>query len=524
MENEKNEINKDKNEFNYIKNLCYDIDTGKITIKDSENNIYKSDIFGRKTPKFLPHITGLKNRYNKNELEQNNLFRQKRTLNLKSISTNESIDNNTNINISRNKKGYISYTPIIRKFEGYSKFPRPKGPPLLNIPHYELKEKQKRKIIEQLDDYYNQDYTSKKDIIRNNENKGLSYLTKNLNEYDTLEYDFNKLQKLVKNNLDEIKLRYHMKENLFKKDNIVKALSQFNKNISENKNSKTINGRILQEPPDIMKKYYKIINKAIKHKKNLTHDKNNFKKFNIKLITDNISNNNKNTQKDINEYTQTEMKDFTMGKIIKLDFGNSSEIKKEQTNHELNDNNKENKNEEINIEINDTTNNNINEDNKENNVKENNEEIKEEEKSESINTILETKIKNNDISFISELSENGKKYFKKNNLNIKTINRININTEHDNKLLEGYIEKPVEDLKIFQKSKVLRLKTEGDLYLDNLNLLKKTNKTAFLLQEKKDLYDLHLLKKKIQNQTININNAMKIKKIPNKKKDIIKTE
>ena len=272
----------------------------------------------------------------------------------------------------------------------------------------------------------------------------------------------------------------------------------------------------------MMKKYYKIINKAIKHKKNSTHEKDNLKKFNLKLIMDNI--NNKNTQKDIDEYTQNEMKDFTMGKIIKLDFGKSPEIKTEQNEPELNDNNQENKNEEINIEINDTTNNEINEINADNNDKENNEEINKEEKTESINNILEEKIKNNDISFISELSENGKKYFKKNNLNIKTINRINTNTEHDNKLLEGYMEKPVDELKIFQKAKVLRLKTEGDLYLDNLNLLKKTNKTAFLLREKRELYDLQLLKKKIQNQTININNAMKIKKIPNRKKDIIKTE
>ena len=535
MENEKNEIKKEKNEFDYIKNLCYDTDSGKITINDSENNIYKSDIFGRKIPKFLPHITGLKNRYNKNELEQKNLFRQKRVLNLKSISTNESLGNNTNINISRNKKGYINYTPVIRKFEGYSKFPRPRGPPLLNIPDYELKETHKRKIIEQLNNYYSQDCSAKNDIKRKNENKGLSYLTKNLNEFDTIKYDINKLQKLVKNNLDEIKLKYHMKENLYKKDNIVKALSQFNRNISENKNSKTINGRILQEPDYIMKKYYKIINKAIKHKKNLTHEKynfkNNLKKFNLNLISENIT--NKNITKDINEYAQTEMKDFTMGKIIKLDFGNSPEIKKEQIESELKDNNDENKNEEINIEVNDTTNNEINENiNNENNEENNNEnneekneEKNEEEKSENNNNnILEEKIKNNDISFLSELSENSKKYFKKNNLTIKTINRINTNAEHDNKLLEGYIEKPVEDIKIFQKSKVLRLKTEGDLYLDNLSLLKKTNKTAFLLQEKKDLYDLKLLKKKIQNQTININNAMRIKKIPNRKKEIINTE
>ena len=120
------------------------------------------------------------------------------------------------------------------------------------------------------------------------------------------------------------------------KDNIVKALSQFNKNISENKNSKTINGRILQEPNLMMKKYFKIINKAIKHKKNLTHGKNRFKKFNINLISE-------NSNKNINEFKQDEMKDFTMGKIIKMDFGNSSEIKKEAT-PEIKDNNEENKN------------------------------------------------------------------------------------------------------------------------------------------------------------------------------------
>ena len=519
MENEKSEINKNEKEFNYTKNICYDIDTGKITINDSENNQYKSDIFGRKYPKFLPYITGIKNRYNKNELDQKNLFRQKKSLNLKSISTNDSLVNNTNTNKSRNKKEFISYTPIIRKFEGYSKFPRPRGPPLLNIPEYELKEKQKRKIIEHLNSYYSQDFSAKNDIKRINENKGLSYLTKTLNEYDIIKHDTNKLQNLVKNNLDEIKLKYQLKNNLYKKDNIVKALTQFNKNISENKNSKTINGRILQEPKDIMKKYYKIINKVIKRKKNLSHNNNTrFKKFNLNLISENIN-------EKVKHFPQDEFSDFTMGKIIKMDFGNSSiEVKKEKEkeNEELikeNQNNiEENKNEEINVEINETTNN-------ENIDNEKEENKKEEEKSEDkINNILEEKIKNNDLSFVSELSENSKKYFKKNNLIVKSINRINNNTEHDNKLLEGYLEKPIEDLKIFQKSKVLRLKTEGDLYLDNLNLLRKTNKTAFLLQEKKDLYDLQLLKKKIQSQTINMNNAMKIKNVQKPNKEVIKDD
>ena len=497
---EKNEMTHDKKEHNYIKNLCYDIDSGKITINDSENNKYKSDIFGRKRPKFLPNITGIRNRYINYEKS-----RQKHLLDLK-INSYKSVNNT----FDNNKKD-SNYTPTIRKFEGYSKFPRPKGPPFLNIPPYELKENQKRKVIEDLNNYFNEDLSVKNDIIRKNENKGLSYLTRTLNEYDIMKNDTKKLQKLIKNNLEEIKLKYQLKQNLYKKDNIVKALNQFNIKLSENKNSKTINGRILNEPHDKIKRYFKIINTMIKNKKNYSQDKTYIKrkinKLNIKLISEDnnkdIINNNKN-------------KDFTLGKIIKLDFGISIEKEKLPEIKNNIEEKEENKDEEIKVEINDENNiiNNSVDNNdihNENNNIDNNENNKEE-------NIQEEKIRDNEISFISDLSENGKKYYKKNDLKIKSINRINNKTENENKLLEGYIEEPIEETKIFQKQRPIRLKTEGDLYMDNINLLKLTNKTAFLIQEKKDLYDLQLLKKKIRNQTININNAMRIKNKPKIKK------
>ena len=60
---DKEEINKEENDKNnYIKNLFYNMDNGKMMITDSENNKYRSDIFGRKKPKFLPNITGISNR------------------------------------------------------------------------------------------------------------------------------------------------------------------------------------------------------------------------------------------------------------------------------------------------------------------------------------------------------------------------------------------------------------------------------------------------------------------------------
>ena len=537
MENEKSENNKE-NEYNYIKNICYNMDNGKLTINDSKNKEYKSDIYGRKIPRFLPNITGQHNRYfnDNNNGKNQNIFRKKKLLNIgisSYISSNNSIENNK-YNKDNNKKT-ISYTPIIRKFEGYSKFPRPKGPPLLNIPDYELKEKSKRKIIDNLSNYF-ENYSVRNDIIRKNENKGLAYLTKTLNEYDIIKQDTKKLQTLIQTNLDDIKLKYQLKKNMYKKDRIVKALNTFNYNISENKDSKTINGRILQEPNEKMKRYYKVINSMMKKnkKRNLINERikninlqTTCKKYNIKIITD--ENN----------------KDFTLGKKIKMNFGYSFE--EENNKNNLLDN-EENKNEIDNInikEINEEDN--LNKENKEenqdDNIKENREENKEDNKEENneenkeennkedeeesenkMSKILNEKIKKNELSFISYISENEKKNVKKNYIPIKSIKLINNNAEHENKLLDGYIEPPIEDSKIFQKVKILRLKTEGDLYKENLNLLQKTNKKAFLLQEKKDKYDLELLKKKIRNQTINMNNAMGVKQDHKFKKESTNSE
>ena len=524
MENETYEINKEENEFKYVKNLCIDMDNGKITINDNKNNKFKSDIYGRKIPKFLPNITGYRNRYNSKyiQTESNSLFRKNKISNLKNNSyslAHNSIENNTFNNNKRN----INYTPTIRKFEGYSKFPRPKGPPLLNIPQYEIKEKEKRKIIDNLSNYFGEDYIAKNDVIRKNENKGLSYLTKTLNEYDIIKSDSEKLQKLIQNNLDDIKLKYKMKQNLYKKDNIVKALNEFNYNISENKNSKTINGRILEEPSDKIKKFYKVINTMIKKHKILFQDKGKiinkslkkkYKTINLKLTSDDAN------------------KDFTIGRNIKMNFGGSIEEEKNKNkiidNTEfMNQENEEIKNNEENIEIKEVINdeNEVKDENKENKVE--NIEYEEENQNDYISSEvnnLDEKIKKNELSFISYTSENEKKYSKINNIQLKSINRIYNKTEHENKLLGGFKEPPIEDTKIFQKQKTARLKTEGDLYLDNLNLLKITNKKAFMIQEQKDLYDLQLLKKKLRNQTINMNNAMGIKQDFKFKNEVINTE
>ena len=63
------------------------------------------------------------------------------------------------------------------------------------------------------------------------------------------------------------------------------------------------------------------------------------------------------------------------------------------------------------------------------------------------------------------------------------------------------MEPPKEEInnnKIHQTKVVL--KTEGQLYRENLELLKITNKKQYELQKQKDEYDLFLLKKKLGNK------------------------
>ena len=219
--------------------------------------------------------------------------------------------------------------------------------------------------------------------------------------------------------------------------------------------------------------------------------------------------NNKNNLLD-NEENKNEIDNINIKEINEEDNLNK-ENKEENQDDNIKENREENKEDNK-------------EENNEENKEENNKEDEEEESENKMSKILNEKIKKNELSFISYISENEKKNVKKNYIPIKSIKLINNNAEHENKLLDGYIESPIEDSKIFQKVKILRLKTEGDLYKENLNLLQKTNKKAFLLQEKKDKYDLELLKKKIRNQTINMNNAMGVKQDHKFKKESTNSE
>ena len=515
------------------KNLCYNMDTNKFMINDSENNHYQCDIFGRKKIKFLPFITGAMNRYKfPIKLQDYNASFQTNDYFSPSTKRNNISTSFTNTNTPKRNKRQIDYHPIIRKFEGYSKFPRPIGPPLTNIPDYEIQEKDKRKLIDNLNNYFDE-ASAKKNILRKNENKGLTFLTADLNEYDSIKHDTEESLKLIENSMNDFREIYKLKLNIMHKNPNVRALNQFKKNLLLNKNSKIINGRILDDPCDKIKKNYNLI-QSIVNRTGLSCDRKNERPSNfyskISKYTrknrndsklDNIKRNSKNISIIVGPDRLNDMcksRDFTVGRTINMDFGLSSDKRHNITIGNINSNESEiNKLPEIaKTNIINRNDENVKLNNVEDTYKETEETATNNANFSKINEnptkvkSLDEKINDNELSFISYMSENEKKYEKENIKNIKSVNIINKKGEHDNKLLAGYQEtEKIPPTIVLPKTRILKLKTNGDLYKENINLLRMTNKEAFKIQEQKDLYDLKLLEKKLKIQSINANNVMK---------------
>ena len=79
---------------------------------------------------------------------------------------------------------------------------------------------------------------------------------------------------------------------------------------------------------------------------------------------------------------------------------------------------------------------------------------------------------------------------------------VKSNAELEKELLKRIkLEPPKEEINNNKKlqNKVI-LKTEGQLYRENLELLKLTNRRQYEIQKQKDGYDLFLLKKKLGNK------------------------
>ena len=192
--------------------------------------------------------------------------------------------------------------------------------------------------------------------------------------------------------------------------------------------------------------------------------------------------------------------DFNIGRQINMNFGHfyyQDYTKNEtQENTKITNTNEKNKIIETNL-------------NKETQVTK---ETKETEESLYVKTIDE-KIKKNNLSFISKALDN-ENIFKKNpNKKIKQMKYIKNNFFKEKKLLKGFETEERKGPILLIKSLKPKLKTNGELFDENMKLLKRTNPIAFQLQEKKDEFDLKQLRKKVNMLKINEGNVMKGKKL-----------
>lgn len=498
MASDKKDYNLILEEESIIKNICYDNESGKLILIDNKNNHFLCDIFGRKKKFFLPNISGIAN-----PIERKNYPLTSRNSDPKK-SLKELFTSNNKLS---DKKKFIDYFPTTRRLEGYSKFPRPIVPPYSNLPSYQKIERNRPIIQNCLSQHFSNE-KNKKYIERKNQKKGLSFLTYNLNEVDTLKFDSQKLLKLIEDTYDECKEKYKYKIDILKTNPLIKALNKFKKYINENKNMTFLNGRKLDGYNPKIKEEYNIIYNTLKFN-TLTNDIRNRNIFKLKKKTSFSENKkipilkigflqNSNTI-NFNKNNLYSSRDLTLGKKIKMNFGLFSyEEEAKKKNEKVNEieayldkdnNNKELKNKENKIISSKEINNIVNQE-------------------ENVNK----QIKENDISFISILSEKEKADKKiLNNFNIKTINKLKIINEDEKNLLKGFIKEEPKLEKYIIKLLKPKLKTNGQHYIEDLEILKKTNPFIFKMEEKNEKRNLKQLKKKINALKINANNALKVK-------------
>ena len=402
------------------------------------------------------------------------------------------------------KKGLIDYHPSIKKFEGYSKFPRPLSPPFSNIPNCQMKEQIKKDLIQNLEKYYSEKNT-KKIILNSNHNLGLSYITTDLNEFDFRKVDNKKILELIRQTLDTIKEKYSLKINGFNKLPKVKVLTQFMNYLLLNEDTTIVNGKKLIKPNSQIKKKYDCIKSAIyrhglkKNNKNsitINNDKNNIdlfkKKFKLSNLTEGIfeKNNKKIKNNILDNILKIENNDLFLGRKINMDFGSFSyekEQKRAKNNIALAQGNK------ITIIKNQLTE--ITKESEESYYKE------DEKKNEEV------------ISFISNKSETKKKYEKENIKQLKGLNFMLNNFIKEKNLIKGFqIEERKGFICLFKNIRP-KYKNNGELYEKDMELLQRTNPIAFKIQQKKDEFDMKQLIKKVNTQRVNADNVMKGKKL-----------
>ena len=450
-----------------IKNICYNPDTNMIYLISNNNTSYLCNIFGQKIPKFKKNFSGFINGQQRQKLPT---FNELKKIDDSSEKSNE-------------------YYPTIRRFEGYTHFPRPKCPPFTNIPNYSLKEKLKRELINTLKQYFLVE-KNKKDVVIKNENKGLSYLTSDIygyikNKNNENCYNNNFLIELIDNTIEQYKIKTQLdSQELYLKYPLIRTLIHIKKYISINKDTNVINGRKLEPPnPKIVSEYriYKqLIGNRNKIKKsqsfmniinqgsldNININKNNSLTPSYKVLLKNVLKNNSSTKINSSNF-RNNMSKFSNFNNSLNSMDNINFISKRKANSSIYD------------------------------------ELETNESNDIIN-----------ISLISKLNEKDKKNFLKYN-KVKTYGALMKFTEKEKKFLQGFQKEESKKgtfLKIpeFHKFKL----SEQDIYKKEINFMKISNPEAFEQLKKMEEKDMKRLKMKKKLSALNERfNMLKTKKI-----------
>ena len=245
-----------------IRNISFEMDKNKYYYLDNKGSNYICNMYGDNRPKFKYKISGFING------SQRKVIKNSKSLSDILISNRYKFSNQT-----ENEKIYL---PSLRKFEGYTQFPRPICSPFGNIPYYEMDKKSKLKLkLKSEKSLDNED--NKKLFKKNEENKGLSYITSNIkmaidsietskddsNNNKNSKKDKNLLLKLIKNTCNKINNTPNLPNNLKNNNHTLKALIHLKKKLLNNNETNMINGRKLKEPNTFIINEYKIINKKL---------------------------------------------------------------------------------------------------------------------------------------------------------------------------------------------------------------------------------------------------------------------
>ena len=514
-------------ELPLIKNISYEMDSGKYILLDNKGNNYLCDVFGREKPIFKKNISGFING------EERKVLRR-----VKSHSNIINSNNYLNFLENKAKEESKSYFPSINRFEGYAQFPRPLCPPFSNIPEYALNENY-RKLLVNPNEQNLEVNENKKVFLRPKENSGLSYLTSDIKGYMDKEKEKEKeknnfyininkkddksyIIKMIDNTISGYKIKYKCDFNeLIKNHSIIRALLNLKKKLINNNETNIINGRKLKEPNINAINKYKIIYSKLSNYNEQTRIKNEHKRlmkcysqmnikkdvnkensplYGLKLLKK-ISINNKKTN-EIN--TNTSVKNYYENKNInKQLFKNINIIQ----NKNKNDNSFSNK------VINDTNNN--------QNL------YDEQETKESIGTKANINLlnfinntneshKEDNLSIISAINEKEKSNFINFNKKIKYLKSLKKKSEKEKKLLEGYQKdepKKLKGLDFIGEEEPPKFRDFGEIYKKEIETLEKLNPILFNLQKKKDDYDLKKMIRKKEFKKLNERVIMKGRKL-----------